>query len=356
MNKHGVLLINLGSPDSPAVSDVRRYLKEFLMDGRVLDAPFPIRWAVVHGSILPTRSAASAKAYQSIWTDEGSPLVVTSRNLQAALQERLPLPVELAMRYQNPSVEQAVRRLIERDVAQLLVIALFPHYAMSSFESAVERVKTVAARIAPRMQLEVLDPFFDDPGYIASLVASAEPYLNQPHDHLLFSFHGLPVRHLKKSDQTGRHCQQVENCCEQPGPAHRTCYRAQCLKSVRAFVNATSISRYSIAFQSRLGREPWIEPYTDRELVRLAQQGVKRLLIMCPAFVSDCLETLEEIGIRGRETFREAGGDDLTLIPCLNTHPLWIATVEKWIRRWDHSPSAPLAPHTPAALSNPAPG
>jgi protoporphyrin/coproporphyrin ferrochelatase len=332
----GILLVNLGSPDSPSVADVRRYLREFLMDGRVLDAPWPVRFCIVHFAILPFRPKHSAEAYEKIWTAEGSPLVVTSRNVRVKLQQRVSVPVELAMRYQNPSIPQAVRSLAEKGVDEVLVIPLFPHYAMSSFETAVVRVKEVAAALTPQMRVQVQPPCYAEPEYIAALVGSAQEHLQRGYDHLLFSFHGLPERHLRKSDPTGRHCLAAENCCTTASPAHDTCYRAQCFKTVAAFVKQAGVpeGKYSIAFQSRLGRDPWLKPYTDFELPRLAQQGVRKLLVMCPAFVSDCLETIEEIGIRGRETFLGAGGKEFVLIPCLNEHPLWIAALEGMVERF----------------------
>ncbi len=334
MSKQGVLLVNLGSPDSPSVGDVRRYLREFLMDGRVLDAPWPIRFAVVHLAILPRRPHQSAEAYEKIWTPEGSPLIVISRNVQRALQARLPVPVELAMRYQNPSIPSAVQALVKSGVAECLLIPLFPHYAMSSFETAVERVKEVAARQAPNLRLQVQAPYYQHPAYIEALVASARPYLDGSWDHLLFSFHGIPERHLRKSDPTGQHCLGTPDCCERASTAHATCYRAQCLQTMTEFVRVAGLvpGKYSFAFQSRLGRDPWLKPYTDLELERLARNGVKRLLVICPAFVSDCLETLEEIRIRGQETFAAAGGEQLTQIPCLNEHPRWLEALEAMIR------------------------
>jgi len=330
MTKEGVLLLNLGSPDSPEVPDVRRYLREFLMDGRVMDAPWPVRFGVVNFGILPKRPIQSSEAYKAIWTVEGSPLIVSSRRIQAALQDRLDIPVELAMRYQNPSIEGAIRNLAKLGVKNLLVIPLFPHYAMSSYETAAERAREVARKISPSMKVEVVPPYYDAPAYVSALVASASRYLEQNHDYLLFSFHGLPERHLRKADPTKCHCMKVQNCCEMPSPAHATCYRAQCFKTVRAFVRATELPEgsYSVAFQSRLGREPWMQPYTDKEIERLAKAGVKRLAVICPAFISDCLETLEEIGMRGREIFQKAGGDELTLVPCLNDHPDWIDALQ----------------------------
>ncbi len=343
MSKQGVLLVNLGSPDSPSVGDVRRYLREFLMDGRVLDAPWPIRFGVVHLAILPSRPRQSAEAYEKIWTAEGSPLIVTSRRIQQALQARVTVPVELAMRYQKPAIPAAIDRLKSASVDDLLLVPLFPHYAMSSFETAVERVQEVLARQAPGIRLRVQPPYFDHPDYIAALVGSAQPYLAKAWDHLLFSFHGIPERHLRKSDPTGAHCLRTADCCQTASPAHARCYRAQCFRTVAAFVHATGLpsTKYSVAFQSRLGRDPWLKPYTDFELERFAREGVRRLLVLCPAFVSDCLETLEEIRIRGAESFRSAGGQELVQIPCLNEHPLWIAALEGMVARF-------LAGHTPA--------
>lgn len=334
MKKQGVLLVNLGSPDSPSVGDVRKYLREFLMDERVLDTPWPIRAFVVYGCILPFRPKQSADAYHKIWHADGSPLVVTSKRVQAELQRRIPAPIELAMRYQNPPIETAISSLLKQGVEELLLIPLFPHYAMSSFESAVERVKEILAQRAPAISLKVTPAFFDHPEYIEALVASASESLSRGYDHLLFSYHGLPERQLRKSDPTGHHCLSAPNCCETVSPAHATCYRAQCFKTTQAFVKQAGVPRHSVAFQSRLGRDPWLKPYTDFELVRLAEDGVKRLVVMCPAFVSDCLETLEEMGLRGRDTFLQAGGSEFTLIPCLNEHPAWIATLEKWIGRF----------------------
>lgn len=337
MKKKAVLLVNLGSPDSPSEPDVRRYLREFLMDGRVLDAPWPIRFGVVHFSILPKRPRDSAHAYRSIWTDEGSPLIAISRRVQAALRERLNIPVELAMRYQNPSISAALERLAAERVDELLVIPLFPHYAMSSYETAVERVRELVRKIAPNLPLHIQKPYYNLAVYIDALVASATPCLQEGFDHLLFSFHGLPERHLRKADPTGCHCLRISNCCEIPSPARETCYRTQCIQTMKSFLAESRIpqDKCSIAFQSRLGREPWMKPYTDVEIARLARSGVRRLLVICPAFVSDCLETLEEIGIRGRDIFYEAGGEKFTLIPCLNDHPEWIRALEEMVKqRW----------------------
>ncbi|HEY3760917.1 MAG TPA: ferrochelatase [Verrucomicrobiae bacterium] len=331
----GVLLVNLGSPDSPSVPDVRRYLNEFLMDGRVIDSPWLLRRFIV-GMILLNRPKETAHAYRSIWTPEGSPLIVTSRNVLGKLRERFASPIEMAMRYQNPSIESAITRLRDAKVTELLSIPLFPHYAMSSYESAADRVKTVAARLAPGMKIETQPPFFDAPDYISALAGSAKDHLETGYDHLLFSFHGIPERHLHKSDPTHKHCLSCENCCYLENIAHATCYRAQCFKTVEAFVKMAGIPRdkYSVSFQSRLGKDPWLKPYTDFELAELPRRGIKKLFVMSPAFVTDCLETLEELSIRGKETFLSAGGVEFAQIPCLNEHPLWVSTLEKMIRRF----------------------
>ncbi len=332
MSSQGVLLINLGSPDSTRVPDVRRYLREFLMDPRVIDSPWPVRALVVYGFILPRRPAQSAEAYEKIWTPEGSPLVVTSQRVRALLETRLGMPVELAMRYRLPRVEDALRNLARRGVSEAALIPLFPHFAMSSFETAVVHAEETRRRATPQLRLRVAKPFYRDPAYIQALVHSARPALNEQPDHLLFSFHGIPERHLRKSDPTGRHCLATPDCCRTPSPAHATCYRAQCFQTVEAFVAATGLARYSVSFQSRLGRDPWLRPYTDQEIPRLAREGVGKLRVICPAFVSDCLETIEEIGMRGRELFEEAGGTDFGLVPCLNEDPVWIEALDGIVR------------------------
>jgi ferrochelatase len=332
MGHTGILLVNTGSPDSPEVADVRRYLRQFLMDERVLDSPAPLRRLIVSGFILPFRPKRSAAAYQSIWWEEGSPLVVLSQRLRHAVQAELDAPVELGMRYGNPSIDTAVQSLAASGVAEILLIALFPHYAMSTVQSIAEKAKRAVARLGPGVTLRMLPLFYNDPLYIDALVASAAPYLAQDYDHLLFSYHGLPERHLRKTDPTGRHCLSVAGCCAMPTPVHATCYRHQVLKTTALFVQRAGISvdRHSVAFQSRLGRDKWLQPATTQELERLAASGVRRLLVICPAFVTDCIETLEEIDQAGRELFLRAGGHSFTLIPALNTHPAWVAALARW--------------------------
>jgi ferrochelatase len=215
-----------------------------------------------------------------------------------------------------------------------LLIPLFPHYAASSYETAAVRVLELA--IKSGMKVTVQPPYYNDPDYIAALVASAADFLKRDYDHLLFSYHGIPERHLRKADPTGSHCLQAENCCVVASPAHATCYRAQCFATTAAFVKLAGVpaEKYSVSFQSRLGKEPWLKPYTDYELLRLAQEGKKRMLVICPAFVSDCLETIEEIGMRGCADFLGASGKEFTRIPCMNEHPQWIAALEKMAGRF----------------------
>ena len=337
MSQKGVLIMNLGSPDSPKVGDVRRYLRQFLMDGRVIDAPLPIRFMIVEGFILPFRPKNSAEAYEQIWTREGSPLISSGRKTVEALRSGLDLPIELAMRYQNPSVKEGLGKLHEQGVTDCYLIPLFPHYAMSSFETAVEHVQSVAKKHFSGMKVEVIPPYYQHSEYLESLAARTRPYLEKEYDHLLFSFHGIPERHLRKSDPTGTHCLCVENCCEVESPAHAFCYRAQCFATVRELVKLLDIpkEKYSVSFQSRLGRDPWLKPYTDFEIPRLVEEGKKRMKVICPAFVSDCLETIEEIGMRGKELFEEAGGTDFELIPCLNEHPRWIDALTHFILEFE---------------------
>lgn len=338
MSSSAVLLLNLGSPDSTSVPDVRRYLREFLGDERVIDKPANrlLRRLLVNGIIIPFRVRKSAHAYSSIWTPEGSPLILTSQAAQAALQRRLDLPVELAMNYGNPSIPDVLRRLMDRGVTRLLLFPQYPHYAMSSWETVVVKVRREAAKLAPRLQLDCVQPYYGDADYIDALVASARPYLSRPHDHLLFSYHGIPVRHLTKGDSSRAHCQMVPDCCNTCSPAHATCYKAQVVRTSQLFAAKAGLdsARWSVSFQSRLVGEPWLAPYTDAEFERLAREGRKRLLCITPAFVTDCLETLEEIREEGAEEFKEAGGEEFTHIPCLNDQPVWIDFLENRVRRW----------------------
>lgn len=338
MPKRAVLLVNLGSPDSTSTADVRTYLREFLGDERVLDVPAAVRWALLEGIILRTRPKKSAHAYAQVWTPEGSPLIVTSKRVRDQLAAALgaTTPVYLAMRYGNPSVASVVAQIAADGIEELLLFPQYPHYAMSSWETVVVRVMEEVARQAPALRVTTVQPFFADADYIAALHTVAAPYLARPHDHLLFSYHGLPERHMRKADSSRAHCTLVPDCCATCSPAHATCYKAQCLATTRALTARAGLdpARFSIAFQSRLAGEPWLAPFTDKELERLPQAGVKRLLVICPAFTTDCLETLEEIQQQGRDSFLAAGGESFAQIPCLNDHPAFIDFLAKRARHW----------------------
>ncbi|MEO6636752.1 MAG: ferrochelatase [Ginsengibacter sp.] len=333
-SKKGILLMNLGSPDSTDVADVKKYLDQFLMDERVIDKSWLTRALLVKGIIVPFRAPKSAEAYKTIWTKDGSPLVVLTRQLQAALQSKIDEPVEIAMRYGNPSPEQAFDALLQRapNLEEVIALPLYPHYAMSSYETAVEYAREVHDKNKYAFKLSFIDPFYNEPHYIDALAGVFRPYIEKDYDQLLFSYHGVPGRHIRKSDTTGNHCLQVENCCEIASPAHAHCYRHQVFTTTRLVTEKLNIpkDKYSISFQSRLGKG-WLTPFTDIRLAEMPAEGIKKLLIVCPAFVSDCLETLEEIAIRGKEIFMEAGGESFEMIPCLNTHPLWVKAIEGYI-------------------------
>ena len=327
--------MNLGSPDSTSVKDVRKYLNEFLMDGRVIDSPYLLRLLLVKGIIVPFRAPKSAEAYSTIWTKEGSPLVVLTKHLQQALQLQVDEPIEIAMRYGSPSPADAFDALLKQNLGleEVLAIPLYPHYAMASYETAVEYAKEIHTKNKYPFKLAFVKPFFDEVDYINAMVENIKPYLTEAYDHILFSYHGIPARHLTKVDPTGCHCMKVANCCEVASPAHATCYRHQCFVTTKLIVEQLHIpaSKYSISFQSRLGKG-WLEPFTDIRLQQMPKEGIKKLVILSPAFVSDCLETLEELQDRGKEEFMKAGGVSYTTVPCLNVHPLWVSTLAKWLK------------------------
>lgn len=325
--KQGILLINLGSPDSYQKEDVRRYLGEFLMDERVIDFSKALRTFLIKGIILNTRPKKSAAAYESIWWPEGSPLIVLSERLQKAVQEHTELPVELAMRYGNPSIYQGLQRLKQNnaDLEEIVVIPLYPHYAMSSYETVAVKAQEVARKHFPELKVHIQEAFYQDERYLEILGNSLKPFLEKEYDHVLFSYHGVPERHIKKSDVTRTHCLCHSDCCKRDSPAHLTCYRHQTTKTTEMVARYLHLPKghYSSSFQSRLGPIQWLTPYTDKTIAEFPAQGVKKLLVLCPAFVSDCLETIEEIGVEAREIFRENGGEEFTLVPCLNDGQDW---------------------------------
>jgi ferrochelatase len=333
----GALLINLGTPESTRTRDVRRYLREFLSDPKVIDLPSPLRWLLLHTLILPFRPRASARAYRKIWTPEGSPLLVNARALRDAVARDLGpgYVVEIGMRYGKPSIAEGMARLAAADVARIVALPLFPQYSEAATGSAVARVFETVEKITSVPPTEVLPPFHAQPGFISASAEIARPRLEafRP-DFVLFSYHGLPERQVRKADPSGSHCLEDPACCDAMTSVNRDCYRSQCFATTRALAGALDLKAggFTTAFQSRLGRTPWIGPYTDRVLEELADRGVKRLAVMCPAFAADCLETLEEIGMRGRQRWNELGGVDLLLMPSLNAEPPWVSAVADWIR------------------------
>jgi ferrochelatase len=334
MNKrHAVLLINLGSPRSTSVPDVRRYLREFLMDKYVIDLPWLFRALLVHGVILMTRPAKTAEAYKKIWTKMGSPLINTSKAQHSLLQSCVDFPVALAMRYGAPSIEKTVESLVDQYplLKSIHVIPLYPHYAMASTKTVEVLTKKMIKRAKHTIKVSFQSPFYDDTTYLDAVASIMKPEMGKS-DHLIFSYHGIPIRHLRKTDPTGRHCVS-NNCCKHPSKAWETCYKYQTIVTTRKLAALLQLSEgdYTISYQSRLGNDPWILPNTETVVRDLADRGVKRLGIVCPSFVTDCLETLEEVDMGLRELFLENGGESFNYIPCLNTSDKWIQTLRSWV-------------------------
>lgn len=333
----GVLMVNLGSPDSTDPSDVKRYLDEFLMDPKVIDVPKWARTLLVRGIILNTRPKKSAEAYSKIWWEEGSPLIVLSERLQAKIQQRVNVPVALAMRYGSMSLEKGLEELADQGVTEVYLMPLYPQFAMATTETITERVDEIVKERYPEMEISTLPPFYNRPDYIKVLAESiAEKLEGLDYEHLLFSYHGVPERHIRKSDVTGKHCKIDGSCCSTPSKAHQYCYRHQCFETTRQVAEYLGLEEgtFSTSFQSRLGFDPWLRPYTDRTIERFGKQGMKKMAIVTPAFVSDCLETLEEIAMEGEEIFHEVGGEEFTTIPCLNDRDDFAQLLAGWIDTW----------------------
>ncbi len=326
----GYLITNLGTPASPEVADVRSYLNEFLMDPYVLDVPGPLRRLIVSGFILPFRPKKSAEAYASIWDPQGSPLLLYSDALVAALGPLLDGPLALGMRYGKPSIADAVAELCGQGVQHIVAAPLYPQYADSTVTTSIQQIE---ACLPDGVSCEFVTSFFSDTGYQQCLADSVKAALPDQFDHLLMSYHGLPERHMKKADPTGGHCMQVADCCAVESPAHATCYRHQVFETSKALADLLDLNdeQYTVSFQSRLGGG-WLKPYTDEVLAELPARGIKHLCVVCPAFVADNLETLEEMGIQGRETFLQAGGETFHLIPCLNAEPAWASALAKLLK------------------------
>lgn len=334
MSSLAVLLVNLGSPDTTHVSDVRRYLREFLSDERVIDIPALARFFLLNLIILPLRPAKTAKAYESIWTAEGSPLIVHTKNLAEKLAHSAQVRVEYAMRYGNPSIQSVLQKLQSENIQNLHIIPLYPHYAMSSYETAIAECERVIKKLGYSAKVSVQPPFFDNPFYITALAKSYRESVKEKPDHLIFSYHGLPERHIRKTDITRSHCLGSETCCDVKSPAHEKCYRHQVRVTAFLLSQELGISQkdYTVAFQSRLGRDPWLLPNTETLMTKLPGKGIAHLAVISPSFVSDNLETLEEINIRYREIFLASGGKTFTYIPALNTSQAFVDTLTRFCK------------------------
>jgi ferrochelatase len=342
----GVLLINLGTPESPSTGDVRRYLREFLSDPRVLDVPAVLRWLLVHFWIAPLRARRSARQYAAVWTADGSPLRVHSRALCEALAVELgpEFRVVLGMRYGQPPIAEGLAQLVAAGASRVIALPLYPQYASSSTGSALEALFAAAGAHWNAPALDVLPEFFAAPGFIAALAAAARPVLERARpDHLLMSYHGLPERQIRRSAPGSAACLREPGCCDSLRADNARCYRAQCFATSRALAGALGLAggQWSVAFQSRLGRTPWIRPFTDELLPQLASRGIKRLAVVCPSFAADCLETIEEIGVRARAQWLGCGGEQLELIPCPNAHPVWVRALAALIRARVECPAEP---------------
>ena len=323
----GLLLINLGSPQAPTAAAVGPYLTQFLTDRYVIDLPYLLRQALVRAVIVPFRKHKSAEAYQKIWRPEGSPLVHFTRQFAQKVATQVPYDVRWAMRYGAPSVASTLQdwKVDKIDVDKIYIVPLYPQYAESSTQTAVDEALTEAGRLGLKAEV-VFQDFFVAPEFIeASVRQIQKAQTSFRPDHLMLSFHGLPEHHLNKLHPEV--CHQDKACCAQVTTENRKCYRAQSLATARAIQSHLEFAAQdvTVSFQSRLGRRPWIQPFTDIEITRLAERGVKRVLVSCPSFVADCLETLEEIEIRLRAQFRAEGGEDLALVPSLNDEDFWVS-------------------------------
>lgn len=335
----GIILLNLGTPDNADLDSVKRYLKEFLSDPFVIDINPVARWLLVNALIVPFRSPKTLEAYLKIWTVDGSPLLIHLNDLRKKVGQQLGAGfiVESAMRYGKPTIENALLSLKSKHVDRIVVMMLYPQFALSSSQSSIEEIKTTAKRLKLGLPLDFVPPFYDHPSFIDAFAVCGQTSIDQiKPDHVLFSFHGLPIRHIKKTECQPNFCLATRGCCDRIQQANANCYRAQCFSTARHLAQTLKISdeNYSVSFQSRLGRTPWIQPFTDEVIGELREKGVKRLVVFCPSFVADCLETLEEINIRLRSSFIEMGGEAFDLVTCPNAEPVWAKGVSQIIK--DH--------------------
>ncbi|GAA4399976.1 ferrochelatase [Nibrella viscosa] len=336
LGKTGVLLVNLGTPDSPSVPDVRKYLREFLMDGRVIDIPFIPRFLLVNGIIAPFRAPKSAKVYKAVWTENGSPLKYYGEVVERELQKTLgdSYVVKLAMRYQSPSIDAGLAKFQRLGLTDIIVIPFFPQYASATTGSVYQKVMDVVKdwQIIPR--IEFVNSFLDHPKFIQGFVQLGRKYMAEyNYEHFIFSYHGLPERQIRKGDVTSEVC-RLGDCCSSLHAMNQYCYRAQCFETTRRLVRELGIpeGRYTTCFQSRLGNDPWIKPYTEDTIKDLAQKGIKSVLAFSPAFVADCLETTIEVGEEYKELFEENGGKHWQLVESLNDSPIWIETLADLVK------------------------
>jgi ferrochelatase len=333
----GVLLVNLGSPESPTAKDVKPYLDEFLMDKYVIDVPFLLRALLVRGIILQTRPKKSAEAYARIWTSEGSPLIVLSKKMHQKVKKLVDIPVALAMRYGTMTIKKGLQELKDQGVTEVMLLPLYPQHAMASTTTIVVLAEELRLKYFPEMTFTNVPAFYNKPNYIQALANSMKKHLaGFDYDHLLFSYHGIPKRHIRKTDVTKSHCTIDGSCCNTPSPAHEFCYRHQCYETTKQVVKLLGIpeGKYSQTFQSRLAGDKWLTPYTDVEINKMPEQGIKKLAVVTPAFVADCLETLEEIAMEANHQFKEHGGEEFFAIPCMNDEDEWCGVVGDWIKEW----------------------
>lgn len=330
----GVLVINLGTPKSPKNGDVFDFLNEFLTDGRVIDLPYLKRQLLVRGIIVPFRYKNSANTYRKIWHPEkGSPLMYHSLEFMEKFRKKLPAGyvAELAMRYEQPSIESALEKLRVQNISELIVFPMYPQYASSSTGTVLQKVLEGVAKWNNIPHVQVISHLYQDENFLQSFVSNIRKYDISQYDHFLFSYHGVPLRHIKDADVSGQHCQQngAGACCDQITSCNHMCYRAQCVATTNALAERIGLSKdqYSISFQSRLGKEEWVQPYTSDVISQLAKEGKKKVLVSCPAFVADCLETIFEIGVEYAEEFEEQGGEKLQLVESLNSSDQWVDTV-----------------------------
>lgn len=337
LGKKGVLLVNLGTPDAPTRGAVYRYLKEFLLDPRVIDYPWLKRQLLVRGIIVPFRSGNSAKLYQQLWTPEGSPLKFYGERVAAGVKDLLgeEYEVELAMRYQNPSIESAMDKLLKKQVSELIVFPMFPQYASASTGSVHEEVMRILRKQLTIPNIRMINSYYDNEAMIDIFANNARQFVLDSYDHIIFSYHGLPQRHLSNGDLSGQHCLKNKNCCQSISKVNQFCYSAQCYATTRAITTKLNLSpnQYTTSFQSRLGREVWAQPYTTDIIEEQAKKGAKRLLVFSPAFVADCLETIIEVSTEYQEDFIAMGGEKMDLVPSLNDNPRWIQAIATLIRQ-----------------------